>query len=64
MGNVVNLQRTNDYLQQFQLAQRNLNLLIQEERLHKRIQKSKRQFIKHTSLKKTEIPFSSFPVFK
>ncbi len=47
MENTINLQqRTNAYLRQFQLAQRNLNLLVKEERLLKRIQKSKRQVLK------------------
>ncbi len=36
----------NAYLQQFYVAQANLNNLIREERLRKRIQKSKRQLLK------------------
>ncbi len=36
----------NAYLQQFIIAQKNLNHLVQEERILKRIQKSKRQTLK------------------
>jgi hypothetical protein len=43
MENKINLlQATNPYLSYFQLAQRNLNQLIKEERLLKRVQKSRR----------------------
>jgi hypothetical protein len=38
---------SNAYLQQFQLAQLNLAKLIEEERLLKRIKKSKKRTITH-----------------
>ncbi|HEY9049598.1 MAG TPA: hypothetical protein VIN08_27050 [Ohtaekwangia sp.] len=44
MENNINLSiLSNPYLRQFSIAQRNLNKLIEEERLQKRIRKSKRQ---------------------
>jgi hypothetical protein len=44
MVNMINLSPLrNEYLQHFYIAQRNLNKVIKEERLRKRIQKSKRQ---------------------
>jgi len=44
MENKINLlQVTNPYLNYFQLAQRNLNQLIKEERLLKRVRKSRQQ---------------------
>ena len=47
MENKINLfTSVNPYLRQFHVAQRNFNKLIEEERLQKRIQKSKRQQVK------------------
>ena len=47
MENRINLTpSTNAYLQQFYVAQTNLSQQIREERLLKRIQKSKRQLLK------------------
>lgn len=47
MENKINLfTSVNPYLRQFYVAQRNFNKLIEEERLQKRIQKSKRQQLK------------------
>lgn len=47
MENRINLSpTTNAYLQQFYIAQANLNYLIREERLRKRLQKSKRELLK------------------
>lgn len=44
MENKINLfTSVNPYLRQFYVAQRNFNKLIEEERLQKRIEKSKRQ---------------------
>jgi hypothetical protein len=46
MENRINLTPSaNPYLQQFYVAQTNLNYLIREERLRKRLQKSKRQLL-------------------
>jgi len=48
MENRINLTpTTNAYLQQFYVAQKNLNHLIREERLLKRLQKSKREQPRH-----------------
>jgi hypothetical protein len=48
MENTIKLQpNANPYLEHFQLALRNLNLLVQEERIQKRIQKSKRNQKSH-----------------
>jgi hypothetical protein len=47
MENRINLSpSTNAYLQQFYVAQINLNHLIKEERLRKRLQKSKRELLR------------------
>jgi len=47
MENRINLSPSvNAYLQQFYIAQNNLNHLIKEERLRKRLQKSKRELLK------------------
>lgn len=47
MENRINLTpSTNAYLQQFFIAQANLSNLIREERMLKRLQKSKRQLLK------------------
>ncbi len=47
MENRINLTpSTNAYLQQFYVAQTNLSHLIREERMLKRLQKSKRQLLK------------------
>ena len=47
MENRINLApSTNLYLQQFYVAQANLSHLIHEERMLKRLQKSKRQLLK------------------
>jgi hypothetical protein len=47
MENKINLLASaNPYLQQFNIAQVNLNKLIKEERLQKRIERSKRQLLK------------------
>lgn len=47
MENRINLTSpANPYLLQFYVAQTNLNHLIKEERLLKRLQKSKRQLLK------------------
>ena len=47
MENRINLSSTsNSYLQQFYVAQTNLNRLIMEERMLKRLEKSKRQLAK------------------
>ena len=44
MENMINLtQSTNGYLQHFYVAQKNLNKVIKEERLLKRIRKSKQR---------------------
>jgi len=44
MENMINLTpSTNRYLQHFYVAQKNLNKLIQEERLLKKIRKSRQQ---------------------
>jgi hypothetical protein len=44
MENMINLTpSTNRYLQHFYLAQKNLNKLIEEERLLKKIRKSRQQ---------------------
>lgn len=48
MENRINLSpTTNAYLQHFYVAQSNLNSLINEERMRKRLQKSKRDLLKH-----------------
>jgi hypothetical protein len=47
MENNINLSSTtNAYLKQFYIAQNNFNQLIKEERLNKRMQKSKRQLLR------------------
>jgi len=47
MENRINLAPSvNDYLRRFYVAQNNLRQLIKEERLQKRIQKSKRPLLK------------------
>lgn len=47
MENNINLlYTTNPYLKQFYIAQSNFNQLIEEERLNKRMQKSKRQLLR------------------
>ncbi|MBL0742606.1 hypothetical protein [Chryseolinea lacunae] len=47
MENRINLTpATNGYLQHFYVAQTNFRQLIEEERLKKRIQKSRRQLLK------------------
>ncbi len=47
MENNINLSSTaNAYLKQFYIAQSNFNQLIKEERLNKRMQKSKRQLLR------------------
>ena len=47
MENRINLSTTtNSYLQHFYVAQTNFNRLIKEERLQKRLEKSKRQLLK------------------
>ncbi len=47
MENNINLTyTTNPYLKQFYVAQNNFNQLIKEERLNKRMQKSKRQLLR------------------
>ncbi|HEY5747261.1 MAG TPA: hypothetical protein VIU12_14370 [Chryseolinea sp.] len=47
MENRINLTPSvNDYLRRFYVAQNNLRQLIKEERLQKRIQKSKRPLLK------------------
>jgi hypothetical protein len=47
MENRINLTpSTNAYLQQFYVAQTNLSYLIREERMLKRLQKSKRELLK------------------
>jgi len=44
MENMINLtQLSNGYLQQFYVAQKNLNKVIREERLLKKIRKSKKR---------------------
>jgi hypothetical protein len=47
MENNINLLSTsNPYLKQFYVAQINFNQLVKEERLNKRMQKSKRQLLR------------------
>lgn len=47
MQNNINLLcTTNPYLKQFYIAQNNFNQLIKEERLNKRMQKSKRELLR------------------
>jgi hypothetical protein len=47
MENRINLAPSvNDYLRRFYVAQNNLHQIIKEERLQKRIQKSKRPLLK------------------
>lgn len=47
MENNINLSsQPNPYLKQFYIAQSNFNQLIKEERLNKRMQKSKRQLLR------------------
>lgn len=47
MENKINLSgAVNPYLQHFQLAQYNFNKLVEEERIYKRVQRSKRRFSK------------------
>lgn len=57
MENKIELLRSdNAYLKQFYVAQRNLNRLIYEERLQKRLQKSKRYLFKLQWVDQSALP--------
>ena len=50
------LTTTNNYLKQFYVAQLNLNRLIYEERLQKRVEKSKRYLFKLQWVDQSALP--------
>ena len=50
------LTTTNNYLKQFYVAQLNLNRLIYEERLQKRVQKNKRYLFKLQWVDQSALP--------
>ena len=50
------LATTNNYLKQFYVAQLNLNRLIYEERLQKRVQKNKRYLFKLQWVDQSALP--------
>jgi hypothetical protein len=50
------LTSTNNYLKQFYVAQLNLNRLIYEERLQKRVQKNKRYLFKLQWVDQSALP--------